>query len=111
MSRTYRNEQPHLDAELSALERVAAKAFGAAQDAYPPGARCIVRSQRYGHDAVEREALIVRTTADLHMSASGKPWASVNVHTRNLKTGKCRVFYPSVEVAGKPSIRVKGGAA
>lgn len=111
MSRRYRNEQPQLDTELSALERIATRAFSAAQDAYPPGARCIVRSQRYGYDVVEREALIVRTFAELHMSTTGVPWASVSVRTKNLKTGKTRVFYPSVEVAGKPSIRVEGGAA
>jgi hypothetical protein len=108
MSRQYRNTQPQLDAELSALERAAARAFSAAQDAYPPGARCIVRSQRYGHHVVEREALIVRTFAELHMSTTGVPWASVSVRTKNLKTGKTRVFYPSVEVDGKPSVRVEG---
>lgn len=109
MSRQYRNEQPQLDTHLATLEHAAMDAFAAAQDAYPPGSLCIVRSQRYGHEVVEREALIVRTTAELHMSPSGEPWASVNVRTKNLKTGKYRVFYPSVEVAGKPSVRVKGG--
>lgn len=107
MSRQYRNEQPQLDTDLSALERAACAAFSAAQDAYPPGTRYIVRSQRYGHDVVEREALIVRTFAE-HMSTTGVPWASVSVRTKNLKTGKSRVFYPSVEVAGKPSVRVEG---
>ncbi|PJL71664.1 hypothetical protein B9Y75_06780 [Stenotrophomonas maltophilia] len=111
MSRQYRNTQPHLSSELFALERAAMQAFAAAQDAYPPGAACIVRSQRYGHDVIEREALIVSTTIELHMSTTGDPWASVHVRTKNLKTGKFRVFYPSVEVAGKPSVRVQGGAA
>ncbi len=110
MSRQYRDDHPTLDARLSALEGAAMDAFEAGWDAYPPGARCIVRSQRYGHQPVEREALIVSTTVDLHMTCNGKPWASISVRTKNLKTGKYRVFYPSVEVAGKPSIRVEGGA-
>ncbi|WP_409460971.1 hypothetical protein ACK1O1_04210 [Stenotrophomonas maltophilia] len=110
MSRQYRNEEPQLDTHLATLEHAAMDAFAAAQEAYPAGSVCIVRSQRYGHDVVEREALIVSTTAELHMSTTGEPWASVHVRTKNLKTGKYRVFYPSVEVDGKPSIRVKGGA-
>ncbi|UXB15161.1 hypothetical protein K7565_15350 [Stenotrophomonas maltophilia] len=109
MSRQYRNEQPQLDTHLATLEHAAMEAFAAAQDAYPPGSLCIVRSQRFGHEVVEREALIVRTFAELHMSTTGEPWASVSVRTKNLKTGKTRVFYPSVEVAGKPSVRVEGG--
>jgi hypothetical protein len=108
MSRQYRNEQPQLSGSLAALERAAEHAFAAAQDAYPPGARCVVRSQRYGHAVVERVALIVRTSAELSMSTTGQPWASVTVLTKNLKTGKSRAFYPSVEVAGQPSIRVEG---
>lgn len=111
MSRQFRDDHPALDSSLSALEGAAMGAFDAGWDAYPPGALCIVRSQRDGHRPVEREALIVRTTVDLHMTCNGKPWASISVRTKNLKTGKYRVFYPSVEVAGKPSVRVKGGAA
>lgn len=110
MSRQYRDDHTTLDARLSALEGAAMDAFEAGWDAYPPGARCIVRSQRYGHQPVEREALIVSTTVHLHLTVNGKPWALINVRTKNLKTGKYRVFYPSVEVDGKPSIRVKGGA-
>ena len=110
MSRQYRNEQPQLDTRLATLEHAALDAFAAAQEAYPPGSLCIVRSQRYGRDAVEREALIVSTSAELHIGKTGEPWASVHVRTKNLKTGKYRVFYPSVEVAGKPGIRVEGGA-
>ncbi|MCI1123273.1 hypothetical protein [Stenotrophomonas maltophilia] len=109
MSRQYRDDHPALDTHLSVLEGAAMDAFDAGWDAYPPGARCIVRSQRYGHPPVEREALIVSTTVHLHMSVNGRPWASINVRTKNLKTGKYRVFYPSVEFAGKPSIRVIGG--
>lgn len=111
MSRQYRHEQPQLDTHLATLEHAAMDAFAAAQDAYPPGSLCIVRSQRYGHNVVEREALIVRTTAELHVSTTGEPWASVQVRTKNLKTGKFRTFYPAAEVSGKPSIRVKGGDA
>ncbi|PZS80533.1 hypothetical protein A7X74_10915 [Stenotrophomonas maltophilia] len=110
MSRRYRNELPQLDAALSTLERAAREAFGVAQDDYPPGASCIVRSQRYGHHVVERRALIVSTTVDLHIGIDGKPWASVSIRARNLKTGKHRVFYPSVEVAGQPSVRAMAGA-
>ncbi len=110
MSRRYRNELPQLDAALSTLERAAREAFGVAQDDYPPGASCIVRSQRYGHPVVERRALIVSTTVDLHIGIDGTPWASVSIRTRNLKTGKHRVFYPSVEVAGQPSVRAMAGA-
>ena len=109
MSRQYRDDRPALDIRLSVLEDAAMGAFDAGWDAYPPGALCIVRSQRYGHAPVEREALIVRTTVDLHMTSNGKPWASISVRTKNLKTGKYRVFYPSIEVAGMPSIRVAGG--
>ncbi|WP_414490756.1 hypothetical protein [Stenotrophomonas maltophilia] len=109
MSRQYRNEQPQLDTHLATLEHAALDAFAAAQEAYPPGTLCIVRSQRYGHAVVEREALIVSTTAELRMSTTGEPWTSVHVRTKNLKTGKYRVFFPSVEVAGKPSVRVIGG--
>jgi hypothetical protein len=111
MSRQYRGDHPDLDTRLSALEGAAMDAFDAGLDAYPPGALCIVRSQRYGHPPVEREALIVSTTVHLHLTSNGKPWASINVRTKNLKTGKYRVFYPSVEVDGKPSVRVEGSAA
>lgn len=110
MSRRYRNELPQLDAALSTLERAAREAFGVAQDDYPPGASCIVRSQRYGHPVVERRALIVSTTVDLHIGIDGKPWASVSIRTRNLKTGKHRVFYPAIEVAGQPSVSAMAGA-
>ncbi|RLK57470.1 hypothetical protein BCL79_1876 [Stenotrophomonas rhizophila] len=109
MSRQYRDNRLALDTSLSVLEDAAMGAFNAGWDAYPPGALCVVRSQRYGHAPVEREALIVGTTVDLHVTCNGKPWASVSVRTKNLKTGKYRVFYPSVEVAGMPSIRVEGG--
>lgn len=112
MSRQYRNDLPELSDHLWNLERAAGDAHSAALAAYPPGQRCIVRAQRYGKAVVEREALIVSTSVSLNMTIiSGSPWASVSVRTQNLKTGKYRVFYPSVEVSGKPSIRVEGGAA
>jgi hypothetical protein len=108
MIRQYRDGHTALDARLSVVEEAAMDAFEAGWNTYPPGARCIVRSQRYGHQPVEREALIVSTTVDLHMTCNGKPWASISVRTKTLKAGKYRVLYPSVEVDGKPSICVEG---
>ncbi|KAA9003502.1 hypothetical protein FJU31_04150 [Stenotrophomonas cyclobalanopsidis] len=105
MSRQYRDEQLQLGTHLSTLERAAEEALAAARTAYPPGALCIVRSQRCGYAVVEREAKIISTVAELHVTHSGRPWASITVRTKNLRTGKVKAFYPSVEVAGKPSIR------
>lgn len=106
MGDQYRVFDRELDEELGAAERQLKSAWDEAQAAYPSGADCVVRTKRWGHAATERVAKIVGANVSVFFF-DGAAHVSVTVNTVNIKTGKRRTYYPSLEVDGIPSIRLK----
>lgn len=94
-------ELDRLQDALEEVDNAYRHAANRAKEAYPAGARVIVRTQRYGYAAKETEGEV--RGASVHVSQYG---ASVHVVVRNLKTGKTSTRYPSIDVAGLPQVRL-----
>lgn len=94
-------ELERLESALQDCEDGFRHASHRAQEAYPAGARVIVRTQRFGHPAKEWEG--EACGASVHVSRWG---ASVHLRVRNLKTGKLSTRYPSITVDGAPQVRL-----